>query len=323
MGDARGHTPGTGALGARRPRRGRGRRAPSPRTSAGRRTAARARRPRSRTGRAGASAPACRARRPAAGRSCPGGWSGPAGGRQGPPAPARGTCRGARRQGRRCRSAGRRGRPVRGGDGGRPGCRGTAPRRSVVRRRGPAGRAGRPRPRGAQASARSGASTPGGVGSTGAPRRAALARRVSSVHAISAAFCSASFLLRPIPSPSTSSPTTAPGGEDLLVVRALLGDAVLRDTERGRGGELLQAGLPVEAGAEGGRAAHQRVEQVVHERGGRGQPARQVDGADAPPRWCRPGSRPCPGRRCSPRRGRAGGTPRGRACVRRRPGRAC
>ena len=115
--------------------------------------------------------------RPAAGRSCPGGRSGPAGGRRGPPARARGTCRGARRQGRRCRSAGRRGRPVRGRDGGRPGCRGTAPRRSAVRRRGPAGRAGRPRPRGAQASARSGASTPGGVGSTGAPRTA-LARRV-------------------------------------------------------------------------------------------------------------------------------------------------
>src|SRR4051812_2668746 len=55
------------------------------------------------------------------------------------------------------------------------------------------------------------------------------------------------------------------GGEDLLVVGPLLGDAVLRDTERGRGGELLQARLPVQAGAEAGRAAHQRVEQVVHE----------------------------------------------------------
>src|SRR3954470_7144792 len=70
------------------------------------------------------------------------------------------------------------------------------------------------------------------------------------------------------------------GGEDLLVVGALLGDAVLRDAERGRGGELLQARLPVQARTEAGRAAHQRVQQVVHEGRGRRQPGGEVDGPD-------------------------------------------
>ena len=62
-------------------------------------------------------------------------------------------------------------------------------------------------------------------------------------------------------------PTTALGVEDLLVVRALLGDDVLRHAERGGGGQLLQAGLPVQAGAEPGRGRQQRVDQVVHEPG--------------------------------------------------------
>src|SRR6478672_641400 len=71
-----------------------------------------------------------------------------------------------------------------------------------------------------------------------------------------------------------------PCGEDLLVVGALLGHAVLGHAEAGGGGELLQAGLPVQAGAEAGRGLHQRVEQVVHERAGRLEPGGEVDGAD-------------------------------------------
>ena len=46
------------------------------------------------------------------------------------------------------------------------------------------------------------------------------------------------------------------------------------------GGDLLQARLPVQAGAERGRLGQQRVEQVVHELGGGVDARRLVDGAD-------------------------------------------
>ena len=123
-------------------------------------------------------------------------------------------------------SAGRRGRPGRARGGGRRGCRGTRPRRPAaddvacqaaaddldlgeLRHRRGAGASGWSRRRVDRARARGWA----------AGARRARSRRCS------AACCSASFLLRPVPSPRTSSPTTGAGGEDLLVVRALLGDA--------------------------------------------------------------------------------------------------
>src|SRR6476661_7768037 len=54
-------------------------------------------------------------------------------------------------------------------------------------------------------------------------------------------------------------------GEGLLVVGALVLDDVLGHAEGVLGGELLEAGLPVQAGAESGGVLHQRVEEQVHD----------------------------------------------------------
>ena len=224
--------------------------------------------------------------------------------------PARGTCRGARPQRRRCRSAGRRGRPARGRAGGRPGRRGTAPRAIV-----------RPTTWSCEAAAddldlgqlrhprRSGGLGAGGRRSTG--RRGRRRRRVGRARSRPPRRPSA----RPpsccgrSPSPSTSSPTTARAVKSFSWSGPSSVTRYSGTPSEAEAAQLLQAGLPVEAGAEGGRLRHQRVEQVVHERARpRSMPARQVDGADDAPPSCRRGSRPCRGRRCSPRRGRAGGT---------------
>src|SRR4029078_3252553 len=58
------------------------------------------------------------------------------------------------------------------------------------------------------------------------------------------------------------------GGEGLHVVGALVLDDVLGHAEAALGGELLQGGLPVEAGAELGGGLDERVEEHVHERAG-------------------------------------------------------
>src|SRR6478672_279504 len=70
------------------------------------------------------------------------------------------------------------------------------------------------------------------------------------------------------------------GGEGLLVVGALVRDDVLGDAEGVLGGELLEAGLPVQAGAESGGVLHQRVEEQVHDLAGGLEPAAEVDRAD-------------------------------------------
>src|SRR4051812_4005280 len=70
------------------------------------------------------------------------------------------------------------------------------------------------------------------------------------------------------------------GGEGLRVVGAVVGDRVAGRPEPAAGGELLQAGLPVQAGAAGGGLDQQRVEQPVHDRRRRVQPAAQVDRAE-------------------------------------------
>ena len=185
-------------------------------------------------------------------------------------------------------------------------CRRTAagdgPRRTPTARPRPSGRgrAGRPRPRAARAVRTALLSR--SVGQLVGGHAAARSRR----QAAAAACCSASFLLRPWPCAVLVTGHPGDGGEDLLVVRAGLGDEVLGDAHRGARGELLQAGLPVQAGAEGRGLLDQRVEEPVDQVGGgveaagRGRPRR------SPPRGCRRGSRPCPGRRWSPRRGRAG-----------------
>ena len=69
---------------------------------------------------------------------------------------------------------------------------------------------------------------------------------VSACHASSAAFCSASFLVRPSPDPSSRPPTTAVAVNIFRWSGPVLGDAVLRHAEIARGRELLEAGLPVQ-----------------------------------------------------------------------------
>ena len=102
--------------------------------------------------------------------------------------------------------------------------------------------------------------------------------------------------------------TTDAGGssEGLLVVGAGLGDQVLRNAEPLGRGELLEAGLPVQAGAEVRGLLDQRVEEPVHQLGR----PRRGPGRDRPRRsplpGCRRGWRPCPGRPCPLRPGRAG-----------------
>ena len=94
-------------------------------------------------------------------------------------------------------------------------------------------------------------STSGSSGTARARSGAALAARglasVSARQASSAAFCSASFLVRPIARAQVPAGDDRRGGEHLEVVRAFLGDAVLGHAEVAGRGELLQAGLPVQA----------------------------------------------------------------------------
>src|SRR4051794_17098801 len=68
------------------------------------------------------------------------------------------------------------------------------------------------------------------------------------------------------------------GGEGLHVVRTGVLDDVLRHAEIVLGTELLEAGLPVQAGAEGGSRLEQRVEQQVDQRPGVVEPARGAAG---------------------------------------------
>src|SRR5512145_2471656 len=69
-------------------------------------------------------------------------------------------------------------------------------------------------------------------------------------------------------------------GEGLLVVGPLVLDDVLGDAERVLRRELLEAGLPVQAGTEPRRGLHQGVEEQVDHVIGRGEPTAEVDRAD-------------------------------------------
>ena len=96
------------------------------------------------------------------------------------------------------------------------------------------------------------------------------------------------------------------------------------DAEPVLGGDLLQAGLPVQAGAErhgparaAGRRAGARARVAAVDAAALGRPRR------SPPRRCRRGSSPCRGRRWSPRPGRGRRSRRGRACGPPRRARAC
>jgi hypothetical protein len=64
------------------------------------------------------------------------------------------------------------------------------------------------------------------------------------------------------------------------VVRALVGDDVLGDTEAPLRGELLERRLPVQPRAERGGGVDERVEEAVDERRGGLDAAGEVDGAD-------------------------------------------
>lgn len=68
--------------------------------------------------------------------------------------------------------------------------------------------------------------------------------------------------------------------EGLLVVGAGLRDQVLGHAEPLGRGELLETGLPVQAGTEVGGLLDQRVEQAVHQFGGRVEALVEVDRAD-------------------------------------------
>ena len=103
------------------------------------------------------------------------------------------------------------------------------------------------------------------------------------------------------------------GVEGLGVVRALFDDHVLRDAEAQLRGLFLQARLPVQARAQLVGLGQQRVDQPADEGGGDLDPVLDVDRADERLDARRRGSRTCPGRRWSPRRGPAG-------CGRRRRG---
>src|SRR4051794_17863980 len=70
------------------------------------------------------------------------------------------------------------------------------------------------------------------------------------------------------------------GGEGLGVVGSVVLDRVPGRAEPAGGGELLQAGLPVQAGAAGRGLDQQRVEQPVHDLCGGVQPAAEVDRAE-------------------------------------------
>src|SRR4051794_6147354 len=69
-------------------------------------------------------------------------------------------------------------------------------------------------------------------------------------------------------------------GESLGVVGAGVLDQVAGGTESPGSAQFLEAGLPVQAGAAGGRFGQQRVEQAVHERSGRVQATTEVHRPD-------------------------------------------
>src|SRR4051812_36795024 len=71
-----------------------------------------------------------------------------------------------------------------------------------------------------------------------------------------------------------------PGGECLGMVGAGVLDHVVRHAEAERGGQLLQAGLPVQRGAPPGRLGHQRVEQPVDHLAGDVQAVLEIDRAE-------------------------------------------
>jgi hypothetical protein len=68
--------------------------------------------------------------------------------------------------------------------------------------------------------------------------------------------------------------------EGLLVIGAGLRDQVLGDTEPLGRGELLETGLPVQAGTEVRGLLDERVEQAVHQFGGRVEALIEIDRAD-------------------------------------------
>ena len=110
----------------------------------------------------------------------------------------------------------------------------------------PRARAGRPRPRAARA--RSGQASASGVGGPAAPGR----RGDRAVGGLGGLLLG--LLLGPAGAVAVERVADAHlRGEGLLVVGALVLDDVLRDAEGVLGGELLQAGLPVQAGAEARR----------------------------------------------------------------------
>ena len=142
--------------------------------------------------------------------------------------------------------------------------------------------------------------SPPGGGAAGAAAQA---------YAVAAACCSASFLLRPLPVAVRSAPTrTTARGEGLGVVGPALGRRRTR-ARRGPASAVSSCRLVFQSrpAPSVGGLGDQRVEQPVHQLGGGVEAAVEVDRADHAPRRCRPGSRPCPGRRWSPRRGRAAG----------------
>src|SRR4051794_23756401 len=70
------------------------------------------------------------------------------------------------------------------------------------------------------------------------------------------------------------------GREDLLVIRPLVLDDVLRDSEGVLRGELLKTGLPVEPGTEPCGVLHQWVEEQVHDLARSLEAAAEVDSPD-------------------------------------------
>ena len=160
-----------------------------------------------------------------------------------------------------------------------------APRNSACARwcappRGRPGRGGPPRPRAAQAwgmprgrpggracgpgSSRRRRQSP--ASSSAASTRSPAERSVRARQASSAACCSASFLDRPRAGAAGPRRPRRRWAWKVFSWSGPSSSTRYSGTPGACGaGQLLQAGLPVQAGAEGGRRGHQRVEQVVHE----------------------------------------------------------
>ena len=218
-------------------------------------------------------------------------------------AAATGTCRAGEppRSGRR--SGGRRSRRR------RPRCRRTA--RGCVTSTAATVRPATQRSRPSRTVSTSGSSGTGSAQPV-ASARAAASRAESARHAVSAAACSASFLLRPVQAANSSPATWRRAVKVFSWSGPAGGHDVLGHAEPVLGGELLQAGLPVEAGAARGDVLEQAVEQAVDDPGGLVQAAVEVDRAEHRLEGVGEDAEPCRGRRCPPRRGRAAGRRRGR-----------